>query len=177
MPRQQGWFALILALAIAAAAVCYNFPLQLGLDLKGGSQLTLEIQPTQEITSIKSDQVEAVKSVLDRRVNGLGVADSTLQTVGTNQLILELPGEQDPSKAARILGKTALLEFRAQKIGTEQQMRTLRNLRSILKSTLELKSLDDSSVINNGINESKIREAIKIYNIDTKNRLLYFLSF
>ncbi len=52
---------------------------------------------------------------MDRRVNGLGVSDSQLQTVGTNQLLLELPGEQDPSGAAKVLGETALLEFRLQK--------------------------------------------------------------
>ena len=45
MARQQGWFALILALAIAAGAVLSSFPLQLGLDLKGGSQLTLQVLP------------------------------------------------------------------------------------------------------------------------------------
>ena len=49
MARQQGWFALILALAIAAGAVCVNFPLQLGLDLRGGSQLTLQVQPSGEM--------------------------------------------------------------------------------------------------------------------------------
>ena len=52
MPRQQGWFALILALGIAAVAVCVSFPLQLGLDLRGGSQLTLEVQPTEEFTQV-----------------------------------------------------------------------------------------------------------------------------
>ena len=45
MARQQGWFALILALAIAAGSVTASFPLELGLDLRGGSQLTLEVQP------------------------------------------------------------------------------------------------------------------------------------
>ena len=133
MARQQGWIAIILALAIAAWSVVLTFPFQLGLDLKGGSQLTLQIQTTDEIKTITSDQVEAVKSVLDRRVNSLGVAESTLQTIGKDQLILELPGEQDPSSAARILGKTALLEFRSQKSGTNQEFKNLRILRSNFK--------------------------------------------
>ncbi len=133
MARQQGWIAIILALAIAAWSVVLTFPFQLGLDLKGGSQLTLQIQTTDEIKAITSDQVEAVKSVLDRRVNSLGVAESTLQTIGKDQLILELPGEQDPSSAARILGKTALLEFRSQKPGTNQEFKNLRILRSNFK--------------------------------------------
>ena len=107
MARQQGWFALILALAIAAAAVLASFPLQLGLDLKGGSQLTLQVMPAGSIKTVGQEQLEAVKDVLDRRINGLGVAESTLQTVGDDQLVLQLPGEQDPSRAAKVLGTTA----------------------------------------------------------------------
>ena len=129
MARQQGWFALILALAIAAGAVLASFPLQLGLDLRGGSQLTLQVLPAGAIKQVKSEQLEAVKDVLDRRINGLGVAESTLQTVGDDQLVLQLPGEQDPSRAAKVLGTTALLEFRAQKPGTEQEMSGLLKLK------------------------------------------------
>ncbi len=137
MARQQGWFAVVLAIAIAAGSVVVSFPLELGLDLKGGSQLTLEIQPAGDIKRITSDQQQAVKVVLDRRVNGLGVSESTLQTIGENQLILQLPGEQDPSRAAKILGETALLEFRTQKLGTQDEMRNLQRLRAQAKNTIE----------------------------------------
>tara|TARA_Y100001968_G_scaffold50564_2_gene41268 strand:+ start:788 stop:2272 length:1485 start_codon:yes stop_codon:yes gene_type:complete len=152
MPRQQGWFAILLSLAIAACSVCISFPFQLGLDLRGGSQLTLEIQATDEINEITPDEVEAVKSVLDRRVNGLGVAESTLQTVGKNKLILELPGEQEPSTAARVLGKTALLEFRLQKTGTNEKYQQLRGLRAKFKSNFDKIFTDNLEV--NKINES-----------------------
>ncbi len=139
MFRQQGWFAFLLALVIAALSICINLPFQLGLDLRGGSQLTLEVKPVDDFKEISSEQVEAVKAVLDRRVNNLGVAESTLQTIGTNQLILELPGEQEPSKAARVLGKTALLEFRAQKPGTKDLMKSLQSLRSEVRNALNSK--------------------------------------
>ena len=92
MARQQGWFALILALAFAAGAVLASFPLQLGLDLRGGSQLTLQVLPAGAIQRVQSEQLEAVKDVLDRRINGLGVSESTLQTIGDDQLLLQLPG-------------------------------------------------------------------------------------
>ncbi len=128
MARQQGWFALVLALAIAAAALLFTTPLQLGLDLRGGSQITVEVQPAGEIKRITSDELEAVKAVLDRRVNGLGVSESTLQTVGDNQLLLQLPGEEDPSRAARLLGETALMEFRSVKEGEESEFSSLRQL-------------------------------------------------
>ena len=136
MAGQQGWFALILALGIAAGALLFSWntpetPLgqRLGLDLRGGSQLTLQVLPAGAIKSVQKEQLDAVKEVLDRRINGLGVAESTLQTVGDDQLVLQLPGEQDPSRAAKVLGTTALLEFRAQKPGTEQRMQELLSLK------------------------------------------------
>jgi preprotein translocase subunit SecD len=136
MARQQGWIALILALAIAAGALLIQYPLQLGLDLRGGSQLTLQVLPAGEIKRVEKEQLEAVKEVLDRRINGLGVAESTLQTVGSDQLVLQLPGEQNPTRAARVLGTTALLEFRAQKSGTEEQMRGLLALKRQAQAVL-----------------------------------------
>ena len=145
MARQQGWFALILALAIAAASVLSSFPLQLGLDLRGGSQLTLEVQPAGEITIIGAEQMEAVKAVLDRRVNGLGVAESTLQTVGDDQLVLQLPGVTDPTRAADVLGSTALLEFRAQQAETQEEVQNLRQLRAQLLSVLATRTEDEET--------------------------------
>ncbi|MBM5790174.1 MAG: protein translocase subunit SecD [Cyanobacteria bacterium M_surface_10_m1_298] len=137
MARQQGWLALILALAFAAAAVLASFPLQLGLDLRGGSQLTLQVMPVGAIKRVQSEQLEAVKDVLDRRINGLGVSESTLQTIGDDQLLLQLPGEQDPSRAAKVLGTTALLEFRGQKPGTEREMSGLLKLKRQAKDVLD----------------------------------------
>lgn len=136
MARQQGWVALILALAIASAALLGSYGLQLGLDLRGGSQLTLQVLPAGEIRSVQKEQLEAVKEVLERRINGLGVAESALQTVGNDQLVLQLPGEQDPSRAARVLGSTALLEFRAQKPGTEKEMQGLLPLKRQAEAVL-----------------------------------------
>jgi preprotein translocase subunit SecD len=136
MARQQGWFALILALAIAAGALLASYGLQLGLDLRGGSQLTLQVMPAGSITKVEKEQLEAVKEVLERRINGLGVAESTLQTVGEDQLVLQLPGEQDPTRAAKVLGSTALLEFRAQKPGTEKEMQGLLRLKRQAEAVL-----------------------------------------
>ena len=68
MARQQGWFALILALAIAASSILFTFPLELGLDLRGGSQLLLEVQPAGDITKITPKELESVKAVLDLQI-------------------------------------------------------------------------------------------------------------
>jgi preprotein translocase subunit SecD len=113
--------------------------------------------------------MEAVKAVLERRVNGLGVAESTLQTVGDTQLVLQLPGEQDPTRAARVLGSTAMLEFRAQKPGAEGDLRSLRQLRSQVRAILRLREeqarsgdIDD----NDGIDFDQLAEAQKLFGLD-----------
>ncbi len=149
MARSQGWLAFILALAIAAGALLANYGLRLGLDLRGGSQLTLQVLPSGSITRVEKEQLEAVKDVLERRINGLGVAESTLNTVGNDQLVLQLPGEQDPTRAAKVLGTTALLEFRPQKPGSEKDFRALlplkRQVEAVLRSRRDTASAPDSS--------------------------------
>ena len=145
MARQQGWLALILALAISATALLASYGLRLGLDLSGGSQLTLQVMPAGAISRVDHEQLEAVKDVLERRINGLGVAESTLQTVGDNQLVLQLPGEQNPTRAAKVLGSTALLEFRAQRPGTEAEMKGLLPLKRQVESILASKQVRRSN--------------------------------
>tara|TARA_Y100001968_G_C19444166_1_gene764299 strand:- start:2698 stop:4179 length:1482 start_codon:yes stop_codon:yes gene_type:complete len=169
MARQQGWFAIIIALIVAAAAVCINFPLQLGLDLKGGSLLTLQVQPTEEIKNIDNEQLEAVKAVMDLRVNGLGVSESTIQSVGNNKLVVQLPGEQDPVRAAEILGSTALLEFRAQKAGTNTKYRDLQNIKVQVEQILSLKNNPNDLTLGKDqvrLDSSKILLAQKLLGID-----------
>ena len=157
MARQQGWLALILALAIASAALVLNVPPPLGLDLQGGSQLTLQVMPSGAIKKVEKEQLEAVKEVLDRRINGLGVSEATLQTVGNDQLVLQLPGEQDPSRAAKVLGTTALLEFRAQKPGTDNEMQGLLKLKRQATAALvqtEIKESTDPGAADSAASDS-----------------------
>ena len=121
MQKQRWLIALILVLVVAAIAVLVNIPLQLGLDLKGGAQLTIQVKPTEEVTEIKADDLTAVKRVLENRVNALGVSEPVVQTVGRDKILVQLSGVTDPQQAERVLGGTAQLEFRQQKQGTEGQ--------------------------------------------------------
>ena len=135
MKRRQGWLFFIIFLLTLSVYLLINYPLQLGLDLQGGSQLTLQIIKNEG--KVTKDELEAVNSVIDRRVNNLGVSDSNLQTLGRDQLILELPGEQNPLVASRVLGKTALLEFRTQKSGTSSVLKELQLQRFNINSLIE----------------------------------------
>ena len=109
MTKSQGWLALILALAIGSVLVLRSLPLSLGLDLRGGTQLTLLIKPAGTIKKIEPTKLEAVKDVLERRVNGLGVSEATVTTSGDDRIVVQLPGVQDPRRAAEVLGTTAML--------------------------------------------------------------------
>lgn len=122
MGRQRLLLAVILALAFAAAVVIVVVPVRLGLDLQGGSQLTLQVKTTEAVPEITPEKLEAVQQVVENRINGLGVAEAIVQTVGEDQLLVQLPGVSDPGQAERVLGGTAQLDFRAQRSGTEEQL-------------------------------------------------------
>jgi len=149
MKRRQGWLFFIIFLLTLSFYLLINYPLQLGLDLQGGSQLTLQI--IKEEGNVTSDELEAVNSVIDRRVNNLGVSESNLQTLGRDQLILELPGEQNPLVASRVLGKTALLEFRTQKEGTSTDLKTLQLKRLSIKELIAQYSFAEKSQNDNNL--------------------------
>jgi len=150
MKKRQGWLFFIIFLLTLSVYLLINYPLQLGLDLKGGSQLTLQI--IKEEGKVTKDELEAVNSVIDRRINNLGVSESNLQTLGGDQLILELPGEQNPLVASRVLGKTALLEFRTQKEGTSEDLKNLQfqrlKIKELIKqfASLEKSQYDDNLI-------------------------------
>lgn len=112
--KQRPLLALIFVLVIAAIVVLVQFPIRLGLDLQGGSQLTLQIKQTDQKREITDKDLEAIQNVVEKRINALGVSEAVVQTVGNNQLLVQLPGVKDPQEAERVLGGTAQLEFRQQ---------------------------------------------------------------
>jgi preprotein translocase subunit SecD len=148
MQKQRVILGLIIVLVIAAIVLLVNKPMRLGLDLQGGSRLTVEVQTTKEHPVITAEDLVAVQKVIENRINGLGVSEALVQTSGTNKVIVELPGVNDPEQAERVLGGTAQLEFREQKAGTEGQlvaeMAVLREAK--LKQTLLKKSPDTKAI-------------------------------
>lgn len=112
MQRQRLLLALILVLVIAAVTVLVQLPIRLGLDLKGGAQLTIQVKTTKDVKEITPEKLEAVKTVIEGRVNSLGVSEAVVQNIGTNQILVQLPGVYDPKEAERVLGGTAQLDFR-----------------------------------------------------------------
>ncbi|MFF7163506.1 protein translocase subunit SecD [Streptomyces sp. NPDC008086] len=108
----------LLALAVLAVSlyIAITVPVRLGLDLRGGTQIVLETRST-ATAEADSEATDRSLEVLRGRVDALGVAEPTLVRSGENRIVVELPGVQDPKKAADVLGRTAQLTFH-QVLGT-----------------------------------------------------------
>ncbi|MCR4334547.1 MAG: protein translocase subunit SecD [Patescibacteria group bacterium] len=90
----------------------YNHPFKLGLDLAGGTHLVYKADISQlSSTDIKSS-MDALRDVIERRVNIFGVSEPLVQVESGDRLIVELPGETDVGKAVASIGETPLLEFK-----------------------------------------------------------------
>ena len=97
---------LIVVLAAGLLFPVYADHAVLGLDLQGGVMVRLEAP---EGTTM--EEMEAAKSVIENRINGLGVAEPEVRLEGTNRISVELPGVEDADEAVRVIGTTAKLQF------------------------------------------------------------------
>ncbi|UZQ54137.1 protein translocase subunit SecD [Trichothermofontia sichuanensis B231] len=148
MQKQRLMLIFVTLLTIAALLVIVRFPTRLGLDLQGGAQLLIQVKPSEEITQVGERELAAVKAVLENRVNGLGVSEPIVQTVGTDQISVQLPGVSDPQQAERVLGGTAQLEFRKQRLGTDAQLQAELAVRQgLLAQQEQLRTSGDEAAI------------------------------
>nr|WP_211293093.1 hypothetical protein [Calothrix elsteri] len=109
-----------------------------GQDLKGGSQLIVELQETPSVPKINERELDAVIRVVEGRIKGLGISEAVVQkTKAKNQILVQLPGIKDPTQAIRVLGSTAQLEFKKQKLNDNTQLFTLQASRNELKVKLQ----------------------------------------
>jgi SecD/SecF fusion protein len=103
----------ILAAVVGAALLAipgsplYQKP-TLGLDLQGGLEVVLKAVPSkgQQLTS---DELDKSVSIMQSRINKLGVSEPEIRKQGSNQIVIQLAGVHDPAKAAALIGKTAQL--------------------------------------------------------------------
>jgi len=104
----------IVVLVLIATAVAYKpilNNLNLGLDLRGGLHVVLQAVDTPD-APVTADSVQAALGIVRNRIDQLGVKEPVVQTEGNDRIVVELAGVQDPQEAVRIIGKTAILEFR-----------------------------------------------------------------
>jgi len=85
--------------------------INLGLDLKGGTQIVLKpVEKRGE--EITSEKIDHTISIIRDRIDRLGVSEPLITKDISNNIVVQLPGVKDPDAAKEIIGKTAKLEFR-----------------------------------------------------------------
>ncbi|WP_222193637.1 protein translocase subunit SecD [Modestobacter italicus] len=82
---------------------------QLGLDLQGGTTVTLTAR-TPDGQAPDREDLELARQIIEQRVNGLGVSEAEVVTEGDSNIVISVPG--DDGERARELGATAQLRFR-----------------------------------------------------------------
>ncbi|MFF5672857.1 protein translocase subunit SecD [Streptomyces hygroscopicus] len=102
----------IVALTAGMFASGHTTP-RLGIDLAGGTSFTLEAknQPGKP-NAINTDNMNTAVSIIERRVNGLGVSEAEVQTQGDKHIIVNIPKGTNAKQARQQVGTTAQLYFR-----------------------------------------------------------------
>lgn len=115
MYRTLHWWLLAIAAVIGLSAY-YAFPLKdrinLGLDLQGGMHLVLKVDTSKLPASARTDAADRALEVIRNRIDEFGVKEPAIHRQGTEEIVVQLPGETDRQRALEIIGRTAHLEFR-----------------------------------------------------------------
>ena len=119
----RGRFLVILGVILACLWALRGFatrepgepgPIRLGLDLAGGSYLVLEVaDPEGTMTAeARRDAIDRALEIIRNRIDQFGVREPTVQKVGEERIVVELPEEKDPERAKAVIEQTAFLEFK-----------------------------------------------------------------
>jgi len=125
--RSRNVYLLIFILALFGFALWSVVPLdrnvfgreglRLGLDLAGGSYLVYQADVSDIEPGTEYEVMEGVKAVIERRINALGITESTAQIQkheGEYNIVIQIPGIADIEKAKEMVGLFTVLEFREQ---------------------------------------------------------------
>ncbi|HZJ02089.1 MAG TPA: protein translocase subunit SecD [Thermoleophilia bacterium] len=108
----------VVILAVVAVLLCvaayFIYPpgssTRLGLDLQGGLAVILEAQDSARAPRT-DDGMKQTISIINDRINRLGVTEPEVQRQGEWKISVQLPGIENKQEALAIIGKTAVLEF------------------------------------------------------------------
>ena len=84
--------------------------LKYGLDINGGVYVLLEADTTETGTGL-TQIMNQTKSVLENRVNAMGISEAAVSIEGTNRIRVEMPGVENAEQAIEQIGRTAQLKF------------------------------------------------------------------
>jgi preprotein translocase subunit SecD len=123
MRRAVAWLT-VLVVALAGIGYFFAMPvsngektqprilnyLKLGLDLKGGVYQVLQGVDS-DLGPVTPEAIQQARTVIENRINKLGVSEPVVQVDGNNRIIVQLADVKDTEKAKEIIGKTAALKF------------------------------------------------------------------
>ncbi len=104
--------AVIVAGLAALMAIGNNWTPKLGLDLRGGTTITLTATNTSGTGTVDPNSLQLAKTIIQSRVDSLGVGESEVTTAGDKQIIVSVPNVQQ-DELVKLVGQTAVLRFRA----------------------------------------------------------------
>ena len=102
----------VVLLGVAAYFIFIRQPVtestQLGLDLQGGVSAQLEGSQTGG-GKVTREEIEQAADLIRQRIDRLGVAEPDVRVQGENQVVVQIPGVENPDEVIRIIGSTAQL--------------------------------------------------------------------
>ena len=111
--RRRHLFVLLFVVALVAisAIVIASKETKLGLDLQGGLELVYQGQPTGTGTEVSGEDIQDSISIIEKRINKLGVSEPEVARLGNEEITVSLPGITDANRAAEQVGTTAQLYY------------------------------------------------------------------
>ncbi len=103
--------AILVTVALTGQQVANR--ITLGLDLQGGFEVLYEAEPLEKGQKITASTLNDAAQAVSRRIDVLGVSEPQITVEGEDRIRVQLAGVTDPDKARDILGKPAVLTFRA----------------------------------------------------------------
>src|SRR3954452_12291090 len=101
----------VVGLVAVSALVIAGKQTKLGLDLRGGLELVYEGQPTGTTAEVSEEDIEDSISIIEKRINKLGVSEPEVARLGNKNITVSLPGVTDANRAAEQVGTTAQLYY------------------------------------------------------------------
>jgi len=83
---------------------------KLGLDLSGGIRIQYQVQAV-DGRSPTAEDLAVMRKIVEQRVNAIGVAEPVIMTMGSDRIVVEMPGVTDPEAVRRLVGQTGRLDF------------------------------------------------------------------
>lgn len=119
-------FAFTLWVVLPGTELLGRKDLRLGLDLKGGVHLVYQVEYAENATEIdRSAAIDTTILKIQQRIDRFGVTEPSIQQVGADRIMIQLPGFTDREAAKNLVEQTGFLEFREVELDVQGEPVTL----------------------------------------------------